>query len=452
MRKAFLLSFFIVTYLVTSGESNQDSLQQHIKINNVIDNDERQYDTFSGLEDKINTLLADFKITGASLALSKNGRLVYARGFGYADKENGIMVLPQHQFRIASVSKLITAVAIFRLIESGKISLNQRVFGEEAILDEAIYNFHIHDLRILDITVRHLLTHSAGWDYSEKKDPMFNPKLVTKGNDFMVDPNITNLISFALNQGLQHNPGEESHYFNLGYCMLGEIIEKISGTSYQAFVQEKILSPLNIHSFQLGKNLKEDKSTNEVIYYDFALRSSFNGTGKLVPRPYGGTPIELLGPSGGWIANTMDLVKLVNAIDGHDSFPDILSQESIDTMTAITKVLPMGWIGISKHDDWLRTGTLAGTHALVVRKNDDISYALVVNTSTGYSHRFSEEMFKRIENGLKTINYWPNYNLFNDVQKTYTLLQKPKYLRDLPHQLFTNVHSTVPPNLLSKKE
>lgn len=450
MHRILLLYLLILFYFPATGNSGKDS--SCIRIYKVIDNDERPSDTFRSMEDNINRMLNNYNITGASFALSKDGRLVYAHGFGYADKEKGVNVLPQHQFRIASVSKLITAIAIFKLIESNQLSLDQQVFGKGGILDEAIYNFHINDSRIKEITVRHLLTHSAGWDYSERMDPMFNPRLVTRGNDYIVDPNLTNLISHALQQGLTQNPGTESHYFNLGYCMLGEIIEKVSGSPYESFVHQNIISPLELHSFQLGKNMKEDRNVNEVLYYDFALRNSFNGTGKLVPRPYGGTPIELLGPSGGWIANTMDLVKLTNAIDGFASLPDILSQESIDTMTQLTGVFPMGWISITQNNDWLRSGTLAGTHALVVRKNNGINYAMVVNTSTGLSHRFSEEMFKTIEESLPTIKHWPAFDIFSDLKNEYVLLQKKKLLPNISHQLFANLSTTVPANLLSKKE
>ncbi len=305
--KAFILNLLILLPVISWCEISNDSTRHKIKVKVVLDNDQIHYDSFNGLRNTIREMLNHYKITGASFALSKDGQLVYAQGFGFADKEKNVLVMPQHQFRIASVSKLITAVAIFKLIEADYLTLDQQVFGKGGILDKAIYNAHIYDPRIEDVTVKHLLTHSSGWDYSKSMDPMFNPSLMTKGNDFIVDPNLTNLISSVLKQGLHHPPGKESHYFNLGYCILGEVIETVSRVSYEAFVQKHVLSPLGIESIRLGKNLKENKYVNEVTYYDFARRNSFSGSGKLVPRPYGGTPVELLGPSGGWIANPVDI-------------------------------------------------------------------------------------------------------------------------------------------------
>lgn len=84
-------------------------------------------------------LLKDWRIAGASVAIVKEGRLVYAKGFGYADKESKDPVTPNHLFRIASVSKLVTAVAVMKLAEEGKLDLDDKVFGDEGLLNDSIY-------------------------------------------------------------------------------------------------------------------------------------------------------------------------------------------------------------------------------------------------------------------------------------------------------------------------
>jgi CubicO group peptidase (beta-lactamase class C family) len=435
--------------LSTSIKAENDTIRDKVIINKPISNQERHYDTFIHVETEVTKLLDHYGITGASMAIVRDGNLLYTKGYGYADKENDIKTLPQHQFRIASVSKLITAVAVFKLIEANVLSLDQQVFGEGGVLDKAIYKAHIYDERINSITIRHLLTHSAGWNPSKKGDPMFNPLLVTEGNDIFVDANLTNLISFALKQGLQHYPGRESHYFNLGYCMLGEIIATVSGTSYEEYVQKAILEPLRIESMALGKNMKKDKLPNEVVYYDYHKRNSFTGSGKLVPRPYGGTPIELLGPSGGWVANIIDLMKLLNAIDGHDSRPDFLSEESVKEMTKMKAgILPMGWIAVGKNDDWLRTGTLAGSHALFLRKSNGINYGILANSSTERSHNFSKEMYVAIERGIKKVNYWPDYDLFESLKKEFMVLQKSSHPGPIQHNLYSKIPQPIPEEAL----
>src|SRR5690606_13933746 len=83
-----------------------------------------------GVDSAVHNLLKDWRIAGASVAIAREGRLVYAKGFGYADKESEEAVSPNHVFRIASVSKLITAVAIMKLAEEGKLDIDDKVFGE----------------------------------------------------------------------------------------------------------------------------------------------------------------------------------------------------------------------------------------------------------------------------------------------------------------------------------
>ncbi len=77
-----------------------------------------------------------WQVSGASVALVKHGKLVYAKGYGLADKENNEPVQPTHLFRIASISKLVTAVGIMKLVESNQLSLNDTVFGENGILND----------------------------------------------------------------------------------------------------------------------------------------------------------------------------------------------------------------------------------------------------------------------------------------------------------------------------
>ncbi len=121
-------------------------------------------------------------------------------------------------------------------------------------------------------------------------------------------------------------------------------------------------------------------------------------------------------------------------------------------MTQLADVMPIGWISISKNNDWIRTGTLAGTHALVVRKNNGISYALVANSSTYSSGNFSSQMFEAIEKGIQSIKYWPPYNLFQSLEKEYVMLQRKKLNLVLPHKLYANLAATAPSNLLTKKD
>ncbi len=90
---------------------------------------------FAQVEKTISSFMHKWSIAGASVAVCQDGKLVYARGFGYADTVTGEEIQPYSKFRVASISKLITAVAVMKLVEEGRLSLNDKVFGPDAILE-----------------------------------------------------------------------------------------------------------------------------------------------------------------------------------------------------------------------------------------------------------------------------------------------------------------------------
>lgn len=366
------------------------------------------------VDSAIHDLLKDWRIAGASVAIAKEGRLVYAKGFGYADKETEEVVSPNHVFRIASVSKLITAVAVMKLSEKGKLDLDDKVFGEEGILNDTIY-LKISDKKMKDISVRDLLYHQGGWS-SRTADLMFEPVKVAKVMGTPAPATPETVIRYALKQRLPYKPGTVYSYSNLGYTILGKVIEKVSGFGYEEYVSDYVLEPLGIYGMQIGGNLKENKCANEVTYYDYegsGLRLSCYGTGEMVPKTYGGTNISALSAAGGWLASPAQMMQLLMAIDGFESTPDILSEESIKEMTTPSKPIRtgMGWMYINE-DDWVRTGTLAGSSALLVRKDDETSYMVVVNTSTWTGPRFTGEIKRTMEDALEGVESWPAHDLF----------------------------------------
>lgn len=366
------------------------------------------------VDSAIHDLLKDWRIAGASVAIAREGRLVYAKGFGYADKEAGETVSPNHVFRIASVSKLVTAVAVMKLSEEGKIDIDDKVFGAEGILNDSIY-LTIADKKMKDISVRDLLYHQGGWS-SRSADIMFEPVMVAKAMGTPAPASPETIIRYALKQRLPYKPGTVYSYSNLGYTMLGKVIEKVSGLEYENYVSEYVLEPLGIYGMQIGGNLKENKCDNEVAYYDYdgsGLRLSCYGTGEMVPKTYGGTNITALSAAGGWIASPAQMMQLLVAIDGFDTTPDILSKKSIEEMTTPAKPIRtgMGWMYINEND-WVRTGTLAGSSALVVRKDDETSYMVVVNTSTWTGPRFTSEIKRTMEEALENVSNWPAHDLF----------------------------------------
>lgn len=382
-------------------------------------------DGFEELEDDMNSFMRRELLTGASVAIAYKGKLVYAKGFGYADKDTETAVEPYHMFRIASVSKLVTAAGIMKIKEMGLISLDTKVFGPEGVLNDSVY-LSYRDKRVNKITIRHLLEHSGGWT-TRWGDQMFMPTIVANSLGKSLPVDNTDIIRFVLNKRLHFTPGTSSYYSNLGYMVLGEVIAKVTGMDYEKFIQTNLLYPLGIFDMQVGGSYLHERAETEVKYYEPSptfLVADHMGGNEEVLRTYGGNDMHSLAAAGGWIASSTDLMKLLLSIDGLDSYPDFLSQESIETMTdkESNNYGPLGWRAI-RSNTWYRTGTLAGTSALMARKDNGLSYVVLFNSGSWKGPGLSKDISRVMDRGLRNITQWPDYNLF-DMDVTWASIRK----------------------------
>ncbi|MCU0446141.1 MAG: beta-lactamase family protein [Microscillaceae bacterium] len=370
------------------------------------------------IDQMFESFIAQWQINGASIALVKDGRLVYAKGFGYADKERAIKVNPQHLFRIASVSKLFTAVGIMKLIEEGKFTLQSKVFGAQGLLKQ--YNAYIADTLAYKIEVEHLLTHTAGWRNVLRTDPMFVPVLVAQIMKAPLPTDFETIIQYMLSQKGMFEPGTLYDYSNFGYCLLGKIIEQQTGKKYEQYMQENILKPLSIRRMCIGKNRYQDRFPAEVRYYDHPKAEknlSIYQPNDSASRAYEGTNTEALGAAGGWIATPSDLLRLLTAIDGFATKPDLLKPETIARMVAnqnpkdSTKQYLLGWKQVDE-EKWWRTGSLSSTGISLTRRHDGISWAFVTNTGSWRGPFFSYEIEGVMRRAVAKIKKFPPYDLF----------------------------------------
>jgi len=355
-------------------------------------------------------------LKGVALAVVKDEKLVFARGYGYADEENQIQVTPNNLFRLASVSKLITAVAIMKLVENSKITLESKVFGKYGILNDEQF-LNIKDKRLEKISVRNLLNHSGGWT-QHYGDLAFLPKTVSKGVGDPLPVTIDSYIKFVTTHRVHFEPGSNSVYSNLGYLILGKVISKVAGTDYESFVKREVLIPAGITDMRLGGSFINEALPNEVRYYqpeDGQPVESFYGSGRMVSKLYGGNDIHLLGSAGGWLASPIDLMKLIVVIDNEPKIKDILTAESINEMTHVdpSGLDPLGWRGTNNKGEWWRTGTLPGSSALVKRQSDGISWVILSNTSNYKGPHLTKEMDRVMSHILLKVDQWPDYNLFS---------------------------------------
>ncbi len=421
----FYLKFTFVTFLFLliptiygfhpSKMKNGTAFLENKKINELIIRRIVESENTDLLDKNFERFKEQNLLKGLSVAIVKDEKLIFAKGYGYADAEAKISASPEQLFRIASASKLITAVAIMKLVESGKITLDSKVFGKYGILNNKKY-LHIKDNRLENITVRNLLNHSGGWT-QRYGDIAFLPKIVSELTGDPRPLKIDSYLKFVISRRLHFTPGTASVYSNLGYMILGEVIATVTKTSYEKFVKENVLKPAHIFDMQLGGSFENEKQLDEVKYYqpeDAKPVEAYDGSGRMVPKVYGSTNMSLLGSAGGWIASPIDLMKLLVVIDGEDQTKDILSKQSIAEMTRVDEngLDPLGWRSTNENGEWWRTGTLPGSSALVKREPNGISWVLLTNTSNYKGPHLAIEMDRIMSNTLKKIKKWPDYDLF----------------------------------------
>lgn len=383
----------------TSCSSNKDNIEQASQprkhLNDSLTNEMSDCADIAEMDSVIKKYLRRWEINGAQLAISSGDSLIYAKGFGWADKEQGVTMEPSHIMRIASVSKLVTAIGVMKLQEMGRVNLSDKVFGPQGILNDTAYTNVIKDKRYFDITVEQLLRHKAGFT-NYAGDPMFSTRYIMMQNHLTVPPDHRTLLQIVLKRHLGYTPGSAQRYCNIGYMLLSMIIEQRSGLKYEDFMRKMILEPAGCFDFHIAGNYYADKRPNEVKYYMHQGSEpvyEYNNSGRLVEKCYGENDIPRLAGAGGWCASAAELCRLVATVDGLPHVADILSKESIATMT---RQMPdhgfsIGWNFTNQGQPWVRTGSLSGTSAIVLRYPDGQCWVLITNTSTWKGHGFSHD-------------------------------------------------------------
>lgn len=186
-------------------------------------------------------------IPGAAFVLVKDGKVVFSKGYGYADVENQTPVVPgQTVFRVGSVSKIFTATAVLQLVESGKLDLNANV-------NQYLTKFKLQDPYPQPVTLAELLTHSAGLDASVIGIATKNPAQVTPLEEFLARKMPPVMMP----------PGKIYSYSSFGVALEGYLVQKMSGQSFDDYIHKHILLPLDMRdsSFQLTPQLAAHLAT-----------------------------------------------------------------------------------------------------------------------------------------------------------------------------------------------
>ena len=395
-------------------------------------------DTPSGLE-QIESAFRGFMqanaLPGASLAIARNGKLVFAHGYGLADVEQNQPVLPESIFRFGSIGKTITATAIMKLVQDGKLDLDANAFA--LIPDIRPRSGRLGDSRINQITIRNLLTHSGGWDASKSGDPIVAPfsQQIASAMGVPFPPPPSAIISYMLDRPLDFDPGTRFAYSNFGFLVLGRVIEKISGQTYSDFVRLQVLAPMGIERMRQGRTPLSLRAPGEVRYYDYPgaplVDSLMPWTSGKVTEPYSGiVAFESIDSAGGWIASSIDLVRIFTMLDGWGA-PAVLSPGAVQQM--VTPVFPTDssspagpifeglGIGVTSTGPdalWAHGGGAFGTSAFACRPLHGWAWAVIFNSAPydflydTVGHDFNGDLQRIISvDALESVS-WPDVDLF----------------------------------------
>jgi len=386
-------------------------------------------------DDLFAKFLKDNAVPGAAVAVTRNGKLVYARGFGLADVAGRTPVKPDALFRIASISKPITAVGVMQLVERGQVKLDEPALSYLR-LKPFLAASAKPDERWHKITIRHCLQHTGGWDRDKKGgfDPISIPGRIMREMKLPGAPTPTDIVRYMMGRSLDFEPGAKYAYSNLGYLIIGRVIEAVTGQKYEPWVKKHVLAPAGITAMQLGRGLPETRAKGEVSYYDSKKRTGPclypPKVGERVPLPDGASNVESYDAHGGWIASAIDLVRFACALDSGKKSP-LLAARSIQEMWS----RPAGAAGLNAKNQpkaayygcgwnirpsgdtgrltaW-HTGLIPGTSTLLVRRFDGLNWAVLFNTEANADGKTLSSLIDGpMHEAAAAVQKWPTIDLF----------------------------------------
>jgi CubicO group peptidase (beta-lactamase class C family) len=371
---------------------------------------------FSTAEAKIEQFMRDSGTRAMGLAITRDGRLVHARGFTWA--EAGYPTTqPTTTFRLASLSKALSSIGAHWLVQHDHLVLTEHVLG--------ILGWHPPPQGdpftpgVETITVRHLLTHAAGWNRDLISD---FPRVEDVADAFgrQQFPVLSEeMARTKLTQALQFTPGTDQSYVNMGYLILGHVIARRAGISYLQFMQNVVFGPLGLTrphraraavNDQLPGSARQHERTLDVR--PTVLSGDIFGARPLVPLAYGGEDFRIFDAFGGWAMAAVDYAKVLASLAEGDDSP-VLSQASLDSMW-----MPSGFkAGSTYLDGWdsfdagggkralHHGGAMPGVRTGMLYHEDGWGYALFGNSDDNVPGLYLELL------GINAAN-WPTHDLF----------------------------------------
>lgn len=357
------------------------------------------------------------QIQRGALAITKDNRLVYNRAFTF-DHPDEWVTQPSNHFRVASVSKPITAVAVLKAVELGLFDLGDTLGEIPGFDSDGWTNNTVPD----QVTISMLLRHLGGWDRS--LDPMLNDFAIAAELGVELPIDLDNIIDATKDQPLAFTPGADYDYSNFGYALLGRVIELTSGQSYESFVRERVLCPVGAFTMQQANTQAEHAHPDEVNYLQpfRELDEDAMGSGALVPTPYGKFNVGNMDAHGGWVATAEELARFVS--DFTDETTSVLCTPSeiafMFTPTPLNPNYGAGW-QIRDSGDIVHNGALPGTWSYIIRTTDGVTISVVFNADPrvlgtpvdGLAWEIRRDLINTADAiGDDGTSYWPAIDMF----------------------------------------
>jgi CubicO group peptidase (beta-lactamase class C family) len=281
------------------------------------------------------------RIPGMSIAIARDGRLVFAEGFGSVDLEGEVAATADTRYRIASIAKPVTAVAVLQLAAAGKLSLDDPVH-------ERCPGYPAKER---DPTVRHLLAHQSGIRHTTDEE---DTSIV---GSF---PRLADAIAPVADEALEFEPGTKTLYTSWGYAILGCVIETVSGQSYMDYITEHVLGPAGMSATTLDRP-------------DFAapdFSPGYRGQGSRL-RPSEVVDTRFKTPASGLISSAPDLVRFALALQSGELLAEDWREAMFEAQTlrdgSVTQHT-LGWVTAPRPEGlaaYYSTGSMEGTTAFL---------------------------------------------------------------------------------------
>ncbi|QEG33228.1 serine hydrolase domain-containing protein [Bythopirellula goksoeyrii] len=347
-------------------------------------------------------------ISAGVAAIMKDGVPVYRRAFGWQDAAQATPLGPDAVFRLASVTKPLTAALVRNLIADGMLNLNDRVFslGTPGTGLLNYVPFGTPDPRLQSITVDHLLRHRGGWDRNTAGpggtylDLTYLEQQVASDMGLSTPPGRDATTRWIMGKPLQFNPGALDRYSNIGYLLLGLIAESVIGKPLIDQLQQDLFAPLGVTAEKIvaGRTFSEDQDSREP-YYDSAGSISSNvfypdhSAQPFVPSPYGGWDHEARIGQGGVVADPLAILEYLDTY-----------QVSGDAIGG-PRPAPGTW-------RWNHTGSLSGVQTLARQRGDGINYVVFFNKRSS-SNSYASQIRSIFDGIFDTgqIAAWPSTDI-----------------------------------------